>query len=291
MTRDNYNPFAKRENFGKSSLLAYKILTIISWLLVVVTAVYYTFNAPADCKHEHRCHTIWGQNSAMRTPFALNAVVTGIYWIIMLVMQAGYIWHLYSANETFVKSAANVGSHFIINNLLVFGFIMLWVRGHFWPGELLLVINFLNLTAVYFRHSTTPRFVHIPVVSAPYAWNYVALLWDGAAMVNASSLPARILANVAIWGVLFFGAFFLFTFKDYTMGFQLAILSLALALGQLGTRAVALQWIFAFVIMACLLVLSAMVSVPGLFGQENSIRREGMVVESDRERQPLLDDE
>ena len=50
----------------------------------------------------------------MRTPFSLNSLVTGIYWSILLVLQAGYIWHLYAANEHFVKSAANVGSHFIL---------------------------------------------------------------------------------------------------------------------------------------------------------------------------------
>lgn len=106
---------------------------------------------------------------------------------------------------------------------------MLWVRGRFWVAELLLIINFFNLTSLYFRHSTTPRFVHIPVVSAPYAWTYVAILWDGAAMVNAHTLPARILANIAIWGILVFGAFFIFAFKDYTMGLELAILSLGKA--------------------------------------------------------------
>jgi hypothetical protein len=88
-------------------------LTILSWLLVVIPGVYYTFNAPADCKHADRCHTIWGQNSHLRTPFSLNAIVTTVYWITMLVMQAGYTWHLYSSNETFVTGAANVGSHFI----------------------------------------------------------------------------------------------------------------------------------------------------------------------------------
>jgi hypothetical protein len=103
---------------------------------------------------------------------------------------------------------------------------MLWVRGYFWPAELLLVVNFFNLTSLYFRHSTTPRFVHIPVVSAPYAWTFVALFWDGAAMVHARTLPARILANIAIWGILGFGGFFILAFKDYTIGFELAILSL-----------------------------------------------------------------
>lgn len=107
---------------------------------------------------------------------------------------------------------------------------MLWVRGHFWQGELLLIINLFNLTLLYFRHPTTPLFVHIPIVSAPLAWNYVAILWNGAAMVHANSLPARIVANIFIWGILVLGAFFVLTFKDYTMGFELAILALGTVL-------------------------------------------------------------
>ena len=103
---------------------------------------------------------------------------------------------------------------------------MLWVRGHFWPSEIILIANLFNMTSLYFRHSTTPLFVHIPIVSAPYAWNYVAILWAGAAMVNATSLPARILANIVIWGILVLGAFFILTFKDYTMGVCFSILSL-----------------------------------------------------------------
>jgi Fungal protein of unknown function (DUF1774) len=199
---------------------------------------------------------------------------------------------------------------------------MLWVRGWFWLAEFLLIINLFNLTALYFRHSTGPRSIHIPIVSAPYAWTYVAILWTGAAMVHAHSLAARILANIAIWGILVFGVFFLLAFKDYSMGFELAVLSLckfeipfystpppllqrifsgnriakliyfaALALAQLGTHVVAFQWIFAFVIMACLTILSVLIGVPGLFGERDSIRREGQIVEPDRERQPLLDDQ
>jgi Fungal protein of unknown function (DUF1774) len=103
---------------------------------------------------------------------------------------------------------------------------MLWVRGWFWLAELLLIINLFNLTTLYFRHSTGPRSIHIPIVSAPYAWNYVAILWTGAAMMHAHSLAARILANIAIWGILVFGVFFLLAFKDYSMGFELAVLSL-----------------------------------------------------------------
>lgn len=52
---------------------------------------------------------------------------------------------------------------------------------------------------------------------------------------------------------------------------------------------VALQWIFAFVIAGCLVVLSVLIGIPVALGQRG-IRREGEVVDSDRERAPLLDD-
>lgn len=112
------------------------------------------------------------------------------------------------------------------HNLLTFGFIMLWVRGFFWIGEVLLLINLFNLIMLYFRHSTYPRLIHIPIVSAPLAWTYIAILWDGAAAVHARNLPARIVANIFIWGILAVGAFYVLVFKDYTMGFELAILTL-----------------------------------------------------------------
>jgi hypothetical protein len=116
---------------------------------------------------------------------------------------------------------------FAQHNLLTFGFIMLWVRGRFFIGEVLLIINFFNLTALYFGHSSTPLIIHVPIVSAPLAWNYIAILWNGAAMVpGRTTLAARIVANIFIWGILLLGAFFLVTFKDYTMGLSLAILAL-----------------------------------------------------------------
>ncbi|EHY59997.1 hypothetical protein HRR83_006358 [Exophiala dermatitidis] len=291
MAVSSYNPFAKREEFTRNNLIAYKVLTILTWLLLVVVGAIYTFNKPEDCKHKHRCHTIWGQNNHVVTPFTLNSVVTSIYWVVVLILQAHYIRYLWHAEKELVTSAANVGSHFIFHNLLTFGFIMLWVRGHFWQGELLLIINLFNLTLLYFGHPTTPLFIHIPIVSAPLAWNYVAILWDGAAMVHAHSLPARIVANVFIWGILVLGGFFILTFKDYTMGIELAILSLSLGLGQVTSHVIAVQWIFAFVIAASLLVLSLIIGAPRLFGQDNSIRQEGAIVSEDRERAPLLNDQ
>lgn len=145
--------------------------------------------------------------------------------IVLLILQAGYIWHLFSTNSEWSTAAGNVGSHFILNNLFQFAFVLLWVHSRFWIAELMLILNFFNLTALYLRYSTTPRFVHIPVVSGPLAWTFVAILWDGAAMVGAHHLAARILANVVVWSIMVFGFLFLVAFKDYTMGLELTILS------------------------------------------------------------------
>lgn len=109
------NPFAKREEFSNSNLIAYKILTIVTWLLVFITGAYYTFNAPTDChRHHHICHSIWGQNNHRLTPFHLNSVVTSIYWVVILILQAHYVRYLWHSDTSYKNGAANVGSHFIL---------------------------------------------------------------------------------------------------------------------------------------------------------------------------------
>ena len=89
----------------------------------------------------------------------------------------------------------------------------------------MLVLNFFNLASLYFRHATAPIIIHVSVVSGPLAWTFIALFWDGAVMVGAHSLPARILANVAIWMILVFGTFFLVFYQDWAMGIELTILT------------------------------------------------------------------
>jgi len=166
---------------------------------------------------------------------------------------------------------------------------MLFTRSHFFWSEVLLIVNFFNLSSLYFRHSTHPRFIHIPVVSGPLAFSFVALYWNGAIAVNATSLAARILANIAIWGILAYGFFFLIVFKDYTMGFNLSVLSASLGLSQFLRQIVAFQWIFAFTIMATLFVFTLLIGIPGILGKDVTFRRE-TVVSADAERAPLLDD-
>jgi len=280
------NPFVKREAHNKQAVVTYQILTIVTWLVSLISTLYYTFNTPHDDHYARR--TIWGQNHHYHTAFALNSVIASIYWIVLFIMQVGYVWHLFSTNADYINAAASVGSHFIANNLLHFAFVMLFVRSHFVWAEVILIVNFINLSSLYFRHATYPRFIHVPTVSGPLAWTFVAIYWNGAIMVNAHTLPARIVANIFIWGILAYGMFFLLAYKDYTMGFALSILSASLGVGQFLRQIVAFQWIFAFAIMATLFVFTLLIAVPGIFGKEISFKRDTVV--ADQERAPLLDD-
>jgi hypothetical protein len=222
-TTTSRNPFSRRDEFSAQSILFYKISTTISYLLLLVTAFYYTFNSPADGSQRHVYGRFWEHN--VQTPFAQSSIITSIYWLVLFTLQLIYAFSLYTSNTVYVTAAANVGSHFVANNLLLFGFVHLYVRNHYVLAELLLVINFFNLSFAYFRHSTTPRAIHIGTVSGPLAWNFVALYWVGALMVHTNHQVARIVSNVFIWGWAGYGIFFLAAYKDYTMGYALSILS------------------------------------------------------------------
>lgn len=66
---------------------------------------------------------------------------------------------------------------------------------------------------------------------------------------------------------------------------------LALALGQFFTKVIALQWIFAFIIMSLLFIVSVLIGIPGILGEKASIRHDGHVVPEDLERRPLIEDD
>ena len=72
------NPFSKRETHTTAAVTTYKVLNLLTFLLVLVTSVYYTFYEPHDGKYVGR--TIWGQNSAHHTAFSLNSIIASIYW-------------------------------------------------------------------------------------------------------------------------------------------------------------------------------------------------------------------
>lgn len=283
------NPFARREEHSQQALIIHRIATLVTYIIFLITAIYYTFKEPTEGHHPRR--TIWGNNAA--TPFAQNAIITSIYWIVIFALQLVYAWSLYASDTTYVTAAANIGSHYIASNLLLFGFIHLWVRSHFGLAELLIIVNFFNLSFAYFRHSTTPRLIHLGTIAGPLAWNFVALYWVGARAVNAHTLPARIVGNIFIWGILAYGVFFLAAFKDYMIGFSLSVLAFSTGVGQFLTKIpiLQLQWIFAFTIGGLLFILSLAVGAPSLLGLSRDPFPRGEIVSEDRERAPLLANE
>lgn len=285
---DAYNPFIKRESHTAGSVTAYKVLTILSWLLSVAVSVYYVTNDPRDGYHIRR--RLWDINYLYRTAFTLNSIIVDIYWGVVFLLQLGYVGHLFSSNADYVNAAASVGSHFVLNNLLHSAFVLLFVHSHFVWAEVILIINFFNLTALYFRHNTYPRFIHWPVVSAPLAWTFVAIYWNGAiAVPHPHSFVARIFGNVFIWSILVYGWFFIAIYKDYTIGFSLSVLSAAIGVAQFYDRIIAFQWIFAFTIMAVLFVSTVVVAVPAWTGKDFGWGRK-TAAPADQEHAPLLAD-
>ncbi|KAG5925313.1 hypothetical protein E4U53_003347 [Claviceps sorghi] len=282
---NDWNPFGRRESHSGGSIVTYKILTLLTWLLSVVVSVYYVLHKPKDGATARR--RIWEQNDLYPTAFTMSPVLGDIYWVVLFILQLGYITHLFSRKQEVVNWAASVGSHFILNNLFHFAFVMLFVRSHFVWAEIILILNFINLSTLYFRHNTSPRFIHAPVASGPLAWTFVAIYWNGALMVHhPHSLVARIFGNIFIWSILAYGAFFIVVFKDYTMGFALSVLSAAIGVAQFERHIIALQWIFAFVIMSVLFLATVFVAVPAWTGRDHLWRRSG--APADAERDPLL---
>lgn len=72
------NPFARRESHTSRSITTYKILTLLSWLLAVITSVYYTVDEPHDGFTIRQ--RIWDLNDLYRTAFTLNPIIASIYW-------------------------------------------------------------------------------------------------------------------------------------------------------------------------------------------------------------------
>jgi len=139
---------------------------------------------------------------------------TSLTRAVLFVTQLIYVGHLFSGDPVVVNAAASVGSHFILNNLLHFAFVMLFVRSHFAWAEVILIINFINLSSLYFRHNSYVKGVHFGAVSGPLAWTFVAIYWNGAIMVpHPHTLVARIFGNVFIWSILVYGWFFIAVYK------------------------------------------------------------------------------
>jgi len=278
-----YNPFIRHESHTKHVLNTHRVLAVLSWLLVVVVGLNYSVNKPWDVPDGH---TIWEQAELHPTAFSQNVVVTAVFWILLLLFQVSYLWHLFSQDPVRVTAAANVASHFTVNNLFIFAFIMLWVRNHFWPAEVILAVHQLSQNSAYLLHWRSPPLVKLAAISGPYAWTLTALFWNGTVAVGSNTVAARLAANIFIWVIFVIGLYHILWFRDYLGGYALSLLLLSLAVEQFEIKIISLQWIFAFVIFAVFLFDSLYVST--LVWTQRDIFFRIVSEETDREREPLL---
>jgi hypothetical protein len=273
------NPFARDSEGTGRNILTYKIVSLLSFLLQLIATIYYSTHLV------YGVHSIFGMSNAHVTPFTPSNVFVTIYWVVLWLVQLVYISHLFSSDDTARRSAAAVGAHFVFFNILHFIWILLWSTSHPILSELVVILNFFNLTSAYYRYPSTtraPNFVHLAVSALPLTFEFFLLFWNGAVMFHCHhSLVCRILANIAIWGIAGFAGFFLFGFNDFYVGFATSFLAAGLGVGQFFTRVVALQWPFAFAVMSLCFVGSIVVAVPGILGRNE--RRVG-------ETAPLLHD-
>ncbi|KAF4762280.1 hypothetical protein N7455_000655 [Penicillium solitum] len=283
----SFNPFARRETHSANSLNTYRVLVPLTWALVVVIGIYHSVHSPDDTKKGKK---IWKQANKHNTPFSQNTTVTGVFWILLLLSQLSYAWHLFSKNDVLVTAAANVATHFILNNLFLVAWILLWTRNHFWGAEIILIAHLINQTVTYWRHRGLPAFVHLPAVAGPYAWTLTALFWNGAVAVHSHNLAGRIVANIFIWVILAIGLFDIVLWEDYILGYCLSWLTLSIALRQIAIKIIALQWIFAFTVFAVFLVVSLYISTTKYTGRDSLFRRIAHPESVDREREPLLNE-
>lgn len=78
-----------------------------------------------------------------------------------------------------------------------------------------------------------------------------------------NAIVCRVLANVAVWGIVPFAGTFLFGYGDWTVGLATAYLTAGLGVGQFFMKVFALQWIFGFTIMTMVFLATLTLMYPG----------------------------
>lgn len=281
-----YNPFARRDSHGRKTLFAYRALGPLSWLVVVVSSLYYTIAQPDRFFNES---PVGSQMDINPTLFSQSAVVTGIYWVILLVSQLGYLAQLWSSNAEKLVAATNVAPYYVLNNIFVLAFTQLWIHSKFWGAEVIDIANLLSQGTLYWKYPGLPTSIHLPAIAGPYAWTISALFWNGAVAVpGEDTLAKRVVANIFIWVFFFVGQGHIIHRSDHQFGYSVSLLSLSLALKQLSLKIISLQWIFAFIIFGLLLVSSVNSSTTRYYNRSFFYRSRAEPEIPDREREPLL---
>jgi len=179
----------------------------------------------------------------------------------MIVWQLLFLVVSFTGDESAIVTATRgVHLHFFLFHMLLLAFLLLESGKHYVWGEVAICANFVNILYLYLR-LPAPSVkglwsIHIPVVRLPLALLALMVLHYGSVMVHCHGFACRLLANIFVWELLVFGGLLLLVFGDWATGFALSYVTLSLAIGQLFTKVIALQWIFGFVIAGLLFVLS-----------------------------------
>lgn len=255
--------------YSQDLINAYRAVAILTLLLSFYGSLVYVH-------HGHESET----------PFTASYILLYIYWVVAFFWQAVFVIASFIPNEPRLTAVLQVGWHFPVFNVLNYVWAESFTSGYFFTAELFLILNFFNLLSMYFNHKTYSLspfidwwLIHVPLVAIPLSWVVYAIFWNGAVMFNVEEkLWARILANIFIWDFFLLGIIFVYLFRDWASGLSTSYLMLALGFGQLGIKAFALQWIFAFVIAGLVFCASAFVMITDCYNP------------SVRENQPLLQD-
>ncbi|OBA20129.1 DUF1774-domain-containing protein [Metschnikowia bicuspidata var. bicuspidata NRRL YB-4993] len=238
-------------------LLTHKISTVVSWVLSTYSTVRY-FSGRQPFSDDTPYHV--GE-----TPFTLNIIVTMAYWGLLIFMQILFVTQIFIPVVDSAAGVTNrldytkkVGWHFTAFNFFVFLWTMLFV---------ILVLNLVNIFALYTTHKTYAIkplgnyfLIHMTNAALPMSWLLFAIFWNGAVLFHVHKFLGRVIANFTVWLLLIIPGFFTLVFNDWGLGLTSSILAFGLGLGQLFTKAFALQWIFGFVISGLLLILTLLVA-------------------------------
>lgn len=251
----------------------YKVSTVVSLVLSLYGNLRYLVGTTSPFDHG-------SPFNVGKTPFSGSVLVTLLYWLVLYILQVGFITQVLFPNLNAAyndSTTKHVGLHFIIFNVGSFLWSILFAKKHFFFSEVVLIINLVNILGLYFTHKTYTIkplanwiLVHLAGVALPFSWLLYAVFWNGAVLFHIHKLFGRIVANVLIWDFLLIPGAFIVLFDDWGVGLSSSVLTFGLGWGQLFTKAFALQWIFAFIISGILFLSSVAVAFRGSLRTETA---------------------
>lgn len=111
-----------------------------------------------------------------------------------------------------MEAIISTGEHLVVFNILHFAFVILFVFSLFSAAEIVLVLNFANMSALYLRYHDYPLFIHCSLVSGPLAWTFFAMYWNGF-LIPSESHTVRFTGSIFIWWMLSYGFVFAYAYK------------------------------------------------------------------------------